>query len=261
MTDDTLLDRAFAAMEAGGEAERRAFFRVLSGIELFLLLETEADGDDITPEVFEVEGTEFVLVFDREARLASFVGRKAPYVALSGRALAGMLSGLSLGVALNPDVAPSAALLDVASVAWMAERVGDAPETHEAQIAEIHPPAGVPKDLLTALGDHLAGAAGLAPLAYLVGVTFEHQTHGHMLGFVDAVPGSEAALAGLVHEALAFSGVEAGGIDVAFFGAEDDMAARLARHGLRFDLPVAEAPAVVPREAPGSNPDKPPKLT
>ena len=71
------------------------------------------------------------------------------------------------------------------------------------------------------------------------------------------MPGAERALAGAVREALVFSGVEAGAIDVTFVEASDPLAAALARHGLRFDLPQPEAPERVP---PGSDPDAPPKL-
>ena len=82
-----------------------------------------------------------------------------------------------------------------------------------------------------------------------------------MLAFVDAAPGAQGALAKAVAEALTFSGIEAGALDVAFFRASEPMAARLAQHGLRFDLPQpVEAVQEVLRMAPGSDPAKPPKL-
>ena len=263
MTGETLLDRAFVVMEAGGEAERRAFFRAFTGCELFLMLSAQAEGDQITPEIFDVDGTGFVLVFDREDRLAAFATREVPYVGLSGRALVGMLAGSALGVAVNPDVAPSATLVDADTVTWLAGLVEDAPEEHDARIAGIAPPAGLPEALLTTLDAHLAGAAGLAASAYLVGITFETGARGHMLGFVDAVPGAEPSLAALMREALVFSGLEAATLEVGFFRAGDAMAARLLRQGLRFDLPApAISPALVraSRPAPGSDPDRPPKL-
>lgn len=80
-----------------------------------------------------------------------------------------------------------------------------------------------------------------------------------MLGVIDAVPGAEGALARAVSDLLQFSGLEAAALDVAFFRAEDAAAARLARVGLRFDLPAAEA-AAVPGAAPGMDPAKPPRL-
>jgi len=59
---------------------------------------------------------------------------------------------------------------------------------------------------------------------------------------------------------LRFSGLEAAALDVGFFRASDPVAARLARVGLRFDLPKPETPAQVPGSAPGRDPDKPPRL-
>ena len=101
---------------------------------------------------------------------------------------------------------------------------------------------------------------GLAENAYLAGVVYENGADGHMLGIIDAMPGAEAALAQAVSEVLQFSGLEAAALDVGFFSAEDQIAARLARVGLRFDLPK---PAPVVHEEitpPGMDPDKPPRL-
>jgi len=78
------------------------------------------------------------------------------------------------------------------------------------------------------------------------------------LAFVDAVDGSENALASAASEALTFSGIEAGVMDVLFVKASDPLAAYLAKVGLRFDLPEAhtgQAPG-----APGMDPANPPKL-
>jgi len=78
MTD---LDIAHAAMEAApnDDAARLQFYERLADTELFMLLGAEAEGDQVTPELFEIEDQRFALVFDREERLAQFVGRAAPY--------------------------------------------------------------------------------------------------------------------------------------------------------------------------------------
>ena len=69
----------------------------------------------------------------------------------------------------------------------------------------------------------------------------------------------QAALAKAASEALTFSGIEAGAMDVGFFTASETAAALLAKVGLRFDLPEPQAAEPV-REVPGSNPDNPPFL-
>src|SRR6056297_2042649 len=256
MTEQTLLDQAHAAMQAApeDEAARLRFYEVLSGSELYLLLAAEPEGENVTPELFEVGDAGFVLVFDREDRLAQFVGRSAPYAALSGRVVAGMLAGQGLGMGVNLEVAPSSILLPPEAMAWLVETVGEAPDEVEARAQEFAPPRGLPEGLLTALD------ARLAYMAYLVETTYDSGAKGHLLGVIDAEPGAEGALAQAVSEVLRFSGLEAAALDVGFFRASDPVAARLARVGLRFDLPKPEAPAQVPGSAPGRDPDKPPRL-
>lgn len=261
MTDATALDRAHSAMEAAPEdsAARLKFYERLADSELFLLLAGDPEGDQITPELFDVADARFVLLFDREERLAQFTGRIAPYASLSGRAIAGMLAGQGIGFAVNPEVAPSSILIPPEAVDWLSATLAQGPSEAEARPKEIHPPSGLPENLLHALDAKLATAAGLARMAWLAGVTYEDGTRSHILGFVDVLPGAEAALAGAVNEALTFSGIEAGTLDVAFFKPSDPLSAALARHGLRFDLPQGET-AKPERAAPGSDPAKPPKL-
>jgi hypothetical protein len=136
--------------------------------------------------------------------------------------------------------------------------LGQEPAEVEARPEEFLPPAGLPETLITALDTKLASAAGLAKLAYLTAVKYDNGTQSHLLALIDPVPGSEPTLAKAINEALVFSGVEAGSIDVAFLKAADAMAAKLARVGLRFDLPIP--PERPEQTAPGSDPDKPPIL-
>lgn len=258
----TPLDQAHAAMTAAPEddAARLRFFERLGDAELFLLLAEEAAGDQVSPQVFDPGAGPLVLVFDREERLTAFVGGAAPYAALSGRVIAGLLSDQGLGLGLNLDVAPSSFLLDAAGVAWLARTLGHGPAEVEAQLSEVSAPVGLPDVLITAIDAKLATATGLAQMAYLVGTKDANGASGHLLALIGALPGAETALARAASEALTFSGIEAGAMDVGFFDAQDPVAARLARVGLRFDIPQP-APAQAPgSSAPGSDPDRPPKL-
>jgi len=259
MSEITPLDAAHDAMQAG-DALRLRFFERLAESELFLLLETEATDETLTPQIFPVEGQNFVLAFDRETRLLDFIGAAAPYAGLSGRALAAMLAGQDIGLGLNLGVAPSSILLPPDALAWLAKTSATAPEELAKRAEEIMPPRGLPEALITALDSKLALAAGLARAAYLVGIKYEDGTMGHMLAFVQPLPGAEGGLSQAVAEALAFSGIEAGVLDVAFFRATDPLTAPMARHGVRFDLPQPPEPATQEIKAPGSDPDKPPKL-
>ncbi|MEM9476203.1 MAG: SseB family protein [Pseudomonadota bacterium] len=257
---DTPLDAAHAAMEAAPEddAARLRFYERLADAELMLLLTEEAQGDRITPQVFALEEGEVVLAFDREDRLTEFTGVISPYAALSGRALASLLAGQGMGLGVNLGVAPSSILIPADAVAWLAETLAEAPTEIEARPVEVTAPAGLPESLIAALDAKLPTAAGLARYAFLAGITYEGGVKGHMLAFIDPVPGAEDSLAQAASEALIFSGVEAGQMDVAFFAATDPMAAKLAKAALRFDLPTPIAQKV--QSAPGSDPSKPPKL-
>lgn len=257
MTD---LDTAHAAMETApdDDAARLRFYERLADTELFILLGAEAEGDQITPELFEIEDQRFTLVFDREERLSQFVGRAAPYASLAGRGLARMLTGQGIGLALNLDVAPSAMLIPAEAVDWLVQTLAHAPDETEARIIEINSPAGLPEVVVTGLDRKLAIAGGLAKYAYLAAATYEGGASGHVLAFVDAVPGAEQALATAASEALTFSGIEAGVMDVMFVRNSDPLAGHLAKVGLRFDLPEPEAPHTP--GAPGMDPTKPPKL-
>ena len=256
----TPLDDAHAAMDAApdDDAARLAFHDRLASAELYLLLTAEPDGDaPLDPRLFETSQGAFVLVFDRVERLAAFAEGSAPYAALSGRVLAAMLAGKGIGLALNPGVAPSSYLMPPDAVGWLADTLSGGPEETQATPRDLTPPGNLPEALLTALDAKLASARGLARIAYLAGVTWESGARGHLLAFIDAAPGAEGALAQAVREALVFSGLEAGALDVTFFPASSPVAASLARVGLRFDLPKFE-PAQP--KAPGMDPAAPPRL-
>lgn len=262
MAETTRLDAAHQAMEAApeDEAARRGFYAELAAAELFLLLEDEAAADSVAPRTVRAGGADYVLAFDREERLARFAGGAAPLAALSGRALAEMLAAGGLGLALNLDVAPSAILLPAGAVAWLAGTLAPDPAESETRLRAVHPPGYLPEDLLRALDARLAGAAGLAACAWLVGIEDEDGARGHMLAVIDAVPGAVLALARTVSDLWRLSGAEAGTLDVVFLGADDPAVTRLARVGLRFDLPRPEPLAQMPGAAPGMNPDAPPRL-
>lgn len=257
MTD---LDQAHAAMEAAPEDDnlRLQFYERLADTELFMLLGEEAAGDQITPELFEIEDQRFALVFDREERLSQFVGRMAPYAGLPGRGLAQMLQGQGIGLALNLEVAPSAMLIPAEAIDWLVQTLSHGPQETEARLSEVSAPKGLPEAVVTGLDRKLAIAAGMARFAYLAAATYDDGARGHVLAFVDAVEGAEKALASAAGEALTFSGIEAGMIDVLFVRASDPMAAHLAKVGLRFDLPEPQEPHVP--GAPGMDPANPPKL-
>jgi hypothetical protein len=96
--------------------------------------------------------------------------------------------------------------------------------------------------------------------ALLAGVSYADGRRGHMLAFVGTVPGAESALARAAAEALTFSGVDAGEMDVTFLAPDESALVPLSRVALRFDLPMPALPEPVTPVAPGMDPDRPPRL-
>lgn len=262
MNLETPLDHAHAAMTAAPDdsASRLRFYDRLAEAELFLMLAREAEGDQVEPELFDVGDTRYVLVFDTEDRLSGFAGRAVPYVALSGRTIVGLLAAQGIGIALNPEVAPSSVLLPSDAVDWLAETVAQGPSEAEARPEQLFAPKAVPDGLLEAVDAKLRTAVGLARRGYLAEVLYDTGVRGHLIGFTGTVPGAEPALARAIQEALVFSGLEAAALDVVFLKDSDAVTAQLARVGLRFDLPEPDAPEVLEPVAPGSDPKKPPIL-
>ncbi|WP_373354617.1 SseB family protein [Pseudoroseicyclus sp. CXY001] len=255
MTETTELDTAFAAMEAGGDAARLAWYGTLANQILLLLLEGEPEGESVEPRIARVEGAPYALAFDSEEKLAEFAEEVASSAALPGRVLAQMLAGQGLGLAVNLGAA-SAQLLPPSAVTWLVETL-----TEEAEEIGIHPgvltpPRALPEGLVAALEGKLAGLAGLAASAWLA----EAEAGRLVLAFLATQPGAERALAGAMREALAFSGAEVE-LDVAFLSGRDGLSAAAEANGVELTLtapPEPEEPEpVVP---PGMDPSKPPKI-
>lgn len=253
---ETPLDRAHAAMEAApeDEARRRAFYDRLALSELHVLLTEEPSDTRLSPQVFPLEEGPVVLAFDLEERLSAFAGGPAPYAALSGRALARMLAQEGLGLGLNLD-SPSAILLPAEAMTWLAAQSAEAPRALTERPVALHAPGALPDGLLEALDARLSAAGGRARAAWLTEAEYAGGTRATLLAFTGTAPGAENALAQAAGEALAFSGLEAGWLDVAFLSDDERLGARLGAVALRIDLPAPDAPDV-----PGSDPDRPPRL-
>lgn len=262
MTEETPLDLAHATMQSAVEDDqaRLAFYERVADAELFLLLEAEPGDDVISPILLETDHGQFVLAFDRAARLAAYVGAPAPYVAVSGRVIAGMLAESDLGLALNFEVAPSSILLPAGAVSWLNDTLAHQPTEVSSSIRALFPPKGLPETLITALDAKFATATGMAAFAWLAAVEHADGRRGHLLGFVDARPRAQSALVRAVSEALVFSGLDAGELDVCFFDHDHPVLKKLMKVGLRFDLPQIEPLQQTPRMPPGSDPERPPKL-
>jgi hypothetical protein len=260
--EETALDRAHRAMTTRPEdnAARLAFHQRVADTALVLLLDAAPGADGtLTPTVFDTAAGRFVLGFDDEARLAAFSAGPAEYAALSGRQVVRLLAGSGIGLGLNLGAA-SETLLPPEALAWLAGMLDAAPVATADAPREIGPPDAAPPALLAALDAKLAGAQGLAQAAWLCRAGPAGPAAGLLLVLVGAAEGAEAALAKAAGEALLFSCADGVALDVAFAAPGEALAERVARVGLRYDLPVPAAVADIARPAPGSDPDRPPRL-
>lgn len=257
------LDQAYSAMQAGDEAAGLRFYRLLADATLFLLLEREAESSRVDPRVFELPEGPVLLAYDSEERLAMMAGGGAglPYAALPGRLIAQQMLGQGLSLGLNFGTgAASEVLLPPEALRWLCEMLEAKLTEVEATPAQFFAPKGLPEALSDALRFTLGGAAGLARAALLAGVRYSDGRLGHMLAVIDAVPGAEEALARALGEALVFSGLEAGELDVTFLASGDAAVAELARVAVVFEVLELVVEAQAERVAPGMDASKPPVL-
>jgi hypothetical protein len=258
MTD--LIDQAFQAMlSQGSDAARLAYYGAVADTEWYLLLETEAEGQNLSPKVFDLSEGPVVLAFDSAERLVEFTGGLSDYAALPGRVIAGQLAGQGTGLGLNLGAA-SQFILPPEAMEWLASLLTHTPDDREDMPQRFHGPGALPPTLIAALGQRIAGFHGLTSGAWLAGVEYAGGRKGHLLAFVGAGPQAEPALARAAQEALVFSGVEAGEMDVTFLAADSPALAQLARVGMHFQVAPpepAEKPAPKP---PGMDPTRPPRL-
>ncbi len=256
------LDAAHAAMMAAPEddaARMRYYARLADGM-LYLMLDQEAEAGNVQPVVISLEEAQVVLAYDSEERLAATTDAPVPYAELPGRVIAAQLAGQNVALGINLGVGTAEFLVPPEALIWLAQTLDHVPANVSARPVAFEAPRGLPASLMQALDAKLARAGGLAQAALLAAVRYEDGRMGHMLAYIGAVPGAEAALTRAASEALTFSGVEAGEMDVTFLAADMPAVGRMARVSLRFDLPEPAASTPSAPAAPGLDPEKPPKL-
>lgn len=258
----TPLDLAHARMTAAPEddAARLRYYEALADADLVLWLETEAEGADLSPRVVDLDDGPVVLAYDLEDRLADAAGAPVPYAALPGRVIAAQLAGQGVALGVNLGAEAPAFLVPADALDWLSALLDRSPAPAQARPTEFRAPGALPPALVEVLAQRLVRAGGLAQGALLAGVTYDDGRRGHMLAYVGAPEGAQDALARMAAEALAFSGIEAGEMDVAFLAPDDPAAAVMVRVARSFEMPAPAAPAAPAPAAPGMDPDRPPRL-
>ena len=257
----TPLDRAYALMQSGHEADALTFYRTLADAELFLLLEHEFDGTTLLPKVFDLETGPMLLAFDLEDRLAAFADAAQPYAVLPGRVIARHIAGqaVALGLNLGSD-APCETILPPDGVDWLLTLLDQTPATaFAAQIAALKPP-NVPQDVT----DQLTLVLTEVDRAFLFEVRYQNGTPAQVLALIGVAAEAEAKYARAVTEVLAFSGLDAAAIDLLFLPQDHPFLARLGGIALGLERVQPQTPVPTPGPAPqtgpGLDPDRPPRL-
>lgn len=250
----TALDLAYAAHEAEPDnvTLRLRFHERILDSELIVPLAAPPDGDRVTPQIFPLSDGPVVLAFDRDDRMAEFLGHPADFAAMTGRRLVALLAGRGMGLALNLG-APSAALLPAKAVDWLARIAAESiPET-QARAEDVGPPGIVPRALLDALGPKLGAMADRLASAHLASALLGEGPPVLLLVLTGVEDAARPAVAAAVAEAVRFSGLDNAALDVAFADAGSALASAAARSGLTLEIPEPEEPAAPPA-------DRPPRL-
>ena len=257
----TRLDDTYAAMSEGDAATGLAFYRALADADLFLLLTDEALGALVSPQVFDLAEGPVVLAFDSEERLAGFSDGPQPYAVLPGRVVALQMAGQGLSLGLNlGSGAASEVILPPGALDWLLAMLDQAaPVERLAGVAAFGVPL-VPEAVATALQACVDAAAGHVGRGLLVAVQFQTGGRGEMLVLTGVAVADQDRMARAVTEALAFSGVEAAALDVAFLAADDPILQRIAEVALVFRPVVAVPDLRVEPSGPGMDPARPPVL-
>ena len=258
----TPLDRAHAGIGAAEDDPRSwlRFYGRLCDAELFVLLREEARGSAIAPAILPHEGQDHALAFDTEARIAAFAEGPAHWVAMPGADLVSLLAREGLGLGLNLGVAPSAVLLPPDAIGWLAGEVASSLQLTRALPERFAPPLEVPPALVDDLARRLAEAAGIMQEAWLVQASYADAPDALLLACIGVDLPARAALGKSIAPAVQFAPADRP-LDIAFLDAGDPALEALRRHGLRFEIPPPPpAPRASPVEAPGCDPEKPPRL-
>lgn len=153
MTEPTALDALWRAAQADPGLRAR-FYDALAATRLHVPL-TE---DETAPLAFDLSDGRAMLAFDDDGRMADFLGRPTAYAAAPGAEAAGWAAQAGLRMGLNFG-APSAMLLDVEAVRWLAAREAPRIEAEAVSGGALAPPADAAPAALAAL----AAAAEAAP--------------------------------------------------------------------------------------------------
>ena len=266
----TNLDRAHEQMQLrpDDDALRARFMSLLADCELFLPLKQEPKGDEIAPELLDLEGGTYLRAYDSEERLSQGCQNAGeggvPYIALSGRILARMLAGSQVGLALNLNVAPSSMLLSNDMMRWVNEVLDHAPETAQGHIASLHAPRQFAGSFLDVLSAKLVFSASLAQAFWLCRVVYKSGEEADVLAILGAEARVEEALAKAVQEAVLLAGEGDTVLDVLFLTGDEPLVAALERLGERLIFERSEEAPNTPQNTfptpPSRDPDKPPIL-
>lgn len=256
----TPLDHAAAGMTADAEeAVRRRFHERLADTELYVILESEASGERVSPRVFETSQGRYAVAFDLAERLAGFTSQPTPTMTIAGRALMTMLAGRGIGLGINPGVAPSSHLLPPEAVDWIAMAAGAQPSRRNELPQRFGPAGAISPALKEALRSKLNAIAGVAGAAYLATGVFLDGRRSVVISLFDVPPALHKAVATAVTDAVVFCGEAPAAPDVLLLASRSPEAWEIRKVGDPLEL-VRPDPPTSSDPGPGRDPAEPPRL-
>lgn len=239
-------------------ARRITYFERFAASTLVLALQDAGQGDEVSPMTLHADGTPYLLAFETEEDLATYLQHQTEFVTLQGRDVVAMCRGQNVGVAMGLHNPEHAFLIDPETLDWLVQVLMAEGQTIETKITSLHPMTGLTPDELTRLVEQLRTLTGLADHACLLVAKYDDDTTQPVVFFVDALDAAMPILTQTISEYRSFSAIQTDVWDVTFCKTSDPIYAKVSQVGLKLDIPKAEPALQV--SIPGADPNKPPIL-
>ena len=243
---NTNIDRAHAAMTAGGETELISFYRSVADSELHIILEEANPTEVAEPRLQMLDGSQYVLAVDQKDRIFGLAGEGAPTSRIYGRDLFNLIRGRGIHVAINIGVAPSEMVIPDHAIDWICEMLDDdeekaldpavasaaeklVPATQNGKFKALLAPHNIPDTLLVMLNEKLHHVAKFIDTALLLRAEYVDRPSGFVIAFSGVEEAHREIVTVSVTEALVAARRNDLVLDIVFLQEDDPSLVRLSR--------------------------------
>lgn len=256
------LNKVFKEMSQNPENNdaRLNYYGVLADTNLFLLLEQEPSNEILEPKFIQLEGKNFALAFDSEESLSEFYGEAAAFAQITGRVLAKMLLEEKIGLGINLGVSEGELLLPYEVVEWFVNVLDETPDLVQANPKKFLPANAFPEIMFQALQEKLEPAVGLFDEIWICAVEYNEDEISHLICLMGAQKSAQQAIVKSINEALFFTDINLGNIDVAHFNYDDEACSKIRAIGVKLEFPQVNKLKSATGDAKNKTTLQPPKL-